>query len=198
MTKGIIKIYSVLLVFTMTFGCVSASEIEDVGEHNNNLKTMITNSFVDENLIGTTIESEPNRSGPYGESHEIVDTEVIYRTVYVTPDGQPDDGYWGDSADEPSTFVFYFEADGSSKEISFTAMGKSFITEVKVGKMTTTGNGIGKVMIRDPYNRYKLQLIKYYTIYVHKVNIYKYGLYQSTYYRCVPYYSLDSRWVKVS
>ena len=57
---------------------------------------------------------------------------------------------------------------------------------------------MGKVMIRDPYNRYKLELIKYYTINVYKVNIYKYGMYQSTYYRYDSSYSLDSRWVKVS
>ncbi|HIU49998.1 MAG TPA: hypothetical protein IAD22_03180 [Candidatus Limousia pullorum] len=198
MTKGIIKFFSVLLVFTMAFGCVSATEIKDVDEQNNNFETVITEAFVDENLIGTTLESKPSRSGPYGESHEVVDTEVIHKTVYVTPDGQPSGGYWGDSSDEPSTFVFFFEAEGSNKEISFTAMGKYFTTQVKVGKMTTSGSGMGKVMIRDPYNRYQLELIKYYTINVYKVNIYKYGMYQSTYYRYDSSYSLDSRWVKVS
>lgn len=198
MKKSIIKIFAVLLVFTMAFGCVSASEIKYVDEQNENLETVITESFVDENLIGTTLETEPSRSGPYGESHEVVDTEVVYETVRVKPEGQPSDGYWGDRSDEESTTVFFFESEGKNKEVTFTALGKSFNLQVKLGMMSTTGSGFAKEMIHDPYNRYQLELIKYYTINVYKVNIYKYGMYQSTYYRYDSSYSLDSRWVKVS
>ena len=65
-------------------------------------------------------------------------------------------------------------------------------------KEIESGISDAKEMIHDPYNRYQLELIKYYTINVYKVNIYKYGMYQSTYYRYDSSYSLDSRWIKVS
>lgn len=103
---------------------------------------------------------------------KLLNTFTTYKTVYVTPTGQPKLGYIGGSR---------------GGNVKFTA---------QTGKSVSRGSGYGDKVPSKPGN-YKFQFIKKYTIKTQKIAIYKYGTYQYTTYSHSPSYALGHRWIKI-
>lgn len=145
--------------------------------------------FIEEDLVGTTI------AGPrsYGMTSKLLNTFTTYKTVYVTPTGQPKLGYIGGSG---GGNVFFFESGGSSTTFTVSIDYKNVKFTAQTGKSVSRGSGYGDKVPSNPGN-YKFQFIKKYTIKTQKIAIYKYGTYQYTTYSHSPSYALGHRWIKI-
>ena len=197
------KILAYFLVFIMCFGMtinVSATEknINKVDDGKTIVmipeKTEISDKFIDENLVGSNNSSIISRSGPYGETRQ-TSYEYVNKTVRVRPDKQ---GEWGIRGDDPGehTELFLFLSGGNSTKFTFTAHGELFTFSVEHGVQSTEGIGISKELIEDPNHYYVLEFIKSYRIEVKKTDVYKYGIYQYSYYEKTPTLLWhDSEWV---
>ena len=154
--------------------------------------TIVTDKFIDENLVGTVL---PNRIVPFnnqGESQVTSGNYTTKKTVTVTPTGQPGLGYEGKSGG----MVFFFKSGGSSQKFTVTINYKSFTFTAETGKTASHGSGYG-ASVPSTSGRYRFQFIKNYTIKSKKIDVYKYNVYQYSYYVHDPQYSLSHKWVKI-
>ncbi|MFQ8921905.1 MAG: hypothetical protein ACLR60_08430 [Clostridium paraputrificum] len=184
----------IALSLTLTVGIISTQPLISTRATTNSENliyyedTIEGEKFIEEKLVGTTI------AGPrsYGMTSKLLDTFNTYKTVYVTPTGQPTLGYRGGSEGE----VFFFKSGGNSTIFTVTIDYKNVKFTDQTGKSATTGSGYGS-KVPSKSGNYKFQFVKYYTIKTQKIAIYKYGTYQYTTYSHSPAYSLGHRWVKV-
>lgn len=198
--KKLIK--KVVLLFAVIIGIISSqisvyatSSNDEVGYIE---ETVISEKFIDPELVGTYRKITVPKNNlvmlnNYGESHRKSGEYTTYKTVYVTPTGQPGLGYEGGSGDDS---VFFFETGGSSIKFSVTIDYKVVSFTAETGASATYGHGhISR--IPEKSGRYKFEFIKNYTIKSKKYDVYKYNEYKYSYYTHDPQYSLGKRWVKL-
>lgn len=185
--KNLFKKFALILTMIISVGTIPTF----ASTNNENLiyyeDTIQGEKFIEEDLVGTTI------SGPrsYGMTSKLLDTFTTYKTVYVTPSGQPSLGYRGGSG----ATVFFFESGGSSTTFTVSIDYKSVKLTAQTGKTASSGSGYA-AKVPSSSGNHKFQFIKYYTIKTQKIAIYKYGTYQYTTYSHSPSYSLGHRWIK--
>ena len=153
--------------------------------------TIITDKFVDPNLVGTSNSKGIMPLNNYGES-QVTTNYTTYKTVYVTPTGQPGLGYRGGSG----ATVFFFSSGGSSTNFTVTINSAPFTFTAETGQTTSSGSGYAAA-VPSCTGYYRFDFIKNYTIKSKKIDVYKYNVYQYTYYTHDPQYSLSHRWVRI-
>lgn len=191
------KMYSkISLILTLIIGILAAPFPAFAADSNSeNLvreNTIVTDKFIDENLVGTV---SPNRIVPFnnqGESQVTSGNYTTKKTVTVTPTGQPGLGYEGKSGG----MVFFFKSGGSSQKFTVTINYKSFTFTAETGKTASYGSGYG-ASVPSTSGYYRFQFIKNYTIKSKKIDVYKYNVYQYSYYVHDPQYSLSHKWAKI-
>lgn len=160
--------------------------------------SIVSDTFVDEDLIGQIPQIAITlSSGANGESQVTSEKFTNKKTVIVTPTGQPSDGYQGCATGSEQDRVFFFKTGGSSVKFTVEIDYKNVKFTAETGKSTSSGSGISSAIPYGSKKTFKFQFIKYYTISSKKIDVYKYGEYQYSYYVHSPSYSLGRRWVQV-
>lgn len=198
--KRMVCFFVSLVIGVVCATSVSSHAVADSIENDELIheQTIVSERFVDPALVGTAkgpVDQE-NQIIPfnvYGERHELKDTYVTNRTVYVQPTGQPGNGYVGGSG----AWITFFDYGGDSYNFTVTVEFKIFSFTTDTGAVS--GSGIGySAQVPNFKNNYRFEFEKYYTIKTKKYDVYKYNIYQYSYYIQDADYSLDHRWVVVN
>lgn len=187
------KLWAIILSCVMI--CSLITPVSATTENNGQIiqeETIISETFVDPELVGTTISSEITTFDNYNEIPVVGDEFEEQKTVYVTPTGQPSLGYNGGSG----AFIFFFSSGGSSTTFNVTIDTKNFTFTAETGTTTSNGQGYG-AYVPSGAGRYRFDFIKYYVIYTKRIDVYQYSEYKYSYYIHDPQYSLSHRWVKL-
>lgn len=185
------KIISAMLCLAMLLS-LSTTAFAYTGNQVIQEPTITSDKFIDPALVGTTIPGEIMPLDDYNEVPVVAGTYTTYKTVYVTPTGQPSLGYTGGS----SGIVFFFDYGGSSSKFTITVNGVNVSLTAETGKVSSSGSGYG-ASVPSASGKYRFDFKKDYTIKSKKIDVYQYNTYKYTYYTHDPQYSLGHRWVKI-
>jgi len=125
--------------------------------------------------------AQKNMKDYYGESEKITVLATEYRTTTVTPTGQNPGG-----TSFPTGGGFYVNSNGGvDVSVSFTLAWEFVSASINVG-YASTGNVVGAYVSAPANNNfYMVKIDKTLKFEQHKVDVYRYNVYQYTYYTTV-------------